>query len=582
MTTDIATTHPAGNNSSAGLWDNATLLFFSLFYLFVLFHNLGGPPLLEPDEGRNAEKAREMLLIKDWVTPHEDFLPVLDKPVFFYWLIAFSYKFFGISEWSARLPSALGALGSVVLIYLFVKRFLGFWEALWSALILVTSVEFFILSRVVIFDMALTFFITLSLCCFYWGLNTDTRTKKRPLYLLMYGGMGVATLIKGLVGIILPGMIIVLFLLLARKWSVLREMDFPLGAIFFLLMVIPWYTWVEIRNPGYLRYFLWEEHFVRFLTPHFHRSEPWYYFLVVLAVGFIPWTFLLPYVIRTRWKRPVDEPTLFLVLWTVLPFLFFSFSDTKLSHYILPIYPPLALLSGETVASSLKNPSKKKSWPLWLPAFNLFLVYFMLVVGVYRPELLPHPLQESVREALHEFPGFLVFGMLLGGLWLGLATWGRLAITQDSLYVLCCVGFALFFLFVEPVVRLIALGSSSKVLAEKSASLIHPDDQVVIYDTYLSSLPFYLKIERPIWVVWSGRNRSIMESFYIAEKQSQPATVYGKALLTIEEFPKLWETSKRKLFVFVKEKDLPRVVGKNESLPKRILHVNEIVLVANH
>ncbi len=398
----------------------------------------------------------------------------------------------------------------------------------------------------------------------------------------MYAAMGGATLVKGPIGLILPGMVISFYAFLARKWSLPREMDLFPGMILFLTIVAPWHIWVEIRNPGYLRYFLWEENFLRFLTPHFHRGEPWYFFLVVLAVGFIPWTFLLPYVIRAQWKKPVDETTLFFFLWTVLPFLFFSFSDTKLSHYILPIYPPLAILAGETVASSLKNPSKKKSWPLWLPAFNLFLVYFMLVVGVYWPELLPQPLGGSVREALHEFPGFLVFGMLLGGLWLALATWGRLAITQDSLYVLCCVGFALFFLFVQPIVRLIALGSSSKVLAEKSASSIHPDDQVVIYDTYLSSLPFYLKIERPIWVVWSGRNRSIMESFYIAEKQSQPATVYGKALLTIEEFPKLWETSKRKLFVFVKEKDLPRVVGKNESLPKRILHVNEIVLVANH
>ncbi len=128
--------------------------------------------------------------------------------------------------------------------------------------------------------------------------------------------------------------------------------------------------------------------------------------------------------------------------------------------------------------------------------------------------------------------------------------------------------------------RLIALNSSSKVLAEKSASLIHSDDQVVIYGTYRSSLPFYLKIERPIWVVWSGRDRSIMESFYIAEKQPQPAAVYGKAFLTFEEFSELRETSKRMFFVFVEEKNLPRLVGKTRSLPKRILDVNEIALVA--
>jgi 4-amino-4-deoxy-L-arabinose transferase-like glycosyltransferase len=562
--------------------DTTITLALFLFCLLLLFYRLGVPALFEPTEGRNAEIAREILLTHDWVTPHNDFLPVLDKPVFFYWLITFSYKLFGVSEWSARLSSALAGLGSVVLIYLFARKFLGSWEALWSVLILVSSVEFFALSRIVIFDTVLCFFITFSLCCFYWGRNSDSRVKKRVFYLLMYAAMGNATLVKGPIGLVLPGMVIFFYaLLVKKKRPFLRELDLFPGVILFLTIVAPWYIWVEIRNPGYLNYYLWEENFMRFVTPHFHRGGPWYYFVVVLAVGFIPWTFLLPYVIRGRWGKPINETTLFLVLWTVLPFLFFSFSATKLSHYILPIYPPLAVLVGEAVASSLKDPLKKKSWPLWLPAFNLFLLFFMLVVGIYWPELLSHPLQRSVLEALHEVSGFLIFGMLLAMFWLALATtWRRLAIGQGSLYVLCCVGFALYFLFVQPIVRLIALNSSSKVLAEKSASLIHSDDQVVIYGTYRSSLPFYLKIERPIWVVWSGRDRSIMESFYIAEKQPQPAAVYGKALLTFEEFSELRETSKRMFFVFVEEKNLPRLVGKNESLPKRILDVNEIALVA--
>ena len=577
MTTDFATTHPAGNNSSAGLWDNAAFLFFSLFYLFVLFHNLGGPPLLEPDEGRNAEKAREMLLIKDWVTPHEDFLPVLDKPVFFYWLIAFSYKFFGISEWSARLPSALGALGSVVLIYLFVKRFLGFWEALWSALILVTSVEFFILSRVVIFDMALTFFITLSLCCFYWGLNTDTRTKKRPLYLLMYGGMGVATLIKGLVGIILPGMIIVLFLLLARKWSALREMDFPLGAIFFLLMVIPWYTWVEIRNPGYLRYFLWEEHFVRFLTPHFHRSEPWYYFLVVLAVGFIPWTFLLPYVIHTQWKTPSREITLFLVLWTILPFLFFSLSDSKLPHYILPMYPPLAILTGVTVVNILSDFSLKGNRILLLPLYAQMLPISYLVLGTLRPSLLPNNIREPIAKIsplLFASSAVILIAFSVFILANRKSYWKR----QNSLYVYYCISLIPLFILIGQIKTAISPTRSAKDLAERSSALIGPKDQIVFYNTFLEGLPFYLGVKRPIWIVWSGAKSEIMGSFYVAEKRPAPAKGYGKILFTFAEFAEEWKKSNQRLLVLVKKKNLPSLDG---PLPKELLKVNEFVLLTN-
>src|SRR5262247_3509192 len=106
---------------------------------FILFYQLGTAALFERDEGRNAEKAREILLLRDWVTPHENFLPVLDKPMSFYWLVAFAYKIFGISEWSARLPTALFALGCLLLVYRFTRQWWGSWEAMWSVLILLTS-----------------------------------------------------------------------------------------------------------------------------------------------------------------------------------------------------------------------------------------------------------------------------------------------------------------------------------------------------------------------------------------------------------------------------------------------------------
>jgi len=201
--------------------DTTITLALFLFCLLLLFYRLGVPALFEPTEGRNAEIAREILLTHDWVTPDNDFLPVLDKPVFFYWLITFSYKLFGVSEWSARLSSALAGLGSVVLIYLFARKFLGSWEALWSVLILVSSVEFFALSRIVIFDMLLCFFITFSLCCFYWGRNSDSRVKKRVFYLLMYAAMGNATLVKGPIGFVLPGIVIFFYALLVKKRGLL-------------------------------------------------------------------------------------------------------------------------------------------------------------------------------------------------------------------------------------------------------------------------------------------------------------------------------------------------------------------------
>jgi 4-amino-4-deoxy-L-arabinose transferase-like glycosyltransferase len=551
-----------------------------LFCLFILFYGLGRAALFEPTEGRNAEIAREILLTHDWITPHDDFIPVLDKPIFLHWLIAIGYKLFGLSEWAARLPSALAGLGSVILVYLFARKFLGLWEGLWSGLILLTSLQFFALSRIVLFDMPLTFFITLSLCCFYWGMNCADRRKKQVFYLAMYAAMGVAMLIKGPIGVVVPAMVILPYVVILRKWFLLRELHVISGVILFLIIVAPWYVWVDIRNPGYLRYFLWEENFIRFLTRHFGRGERSYYFLEVLAVGFLPWTFFLPHLVKAQWKRPVNEPILFLLLWTGLPFLFFSFSHTKLSHYILPIYPALAILAGEAVARSLKERSQLKRWPLWFPSVNLFLLLVMLAVAAYRPEILPNPLQGAMREALHDAPDVFILGAILGIIWLALATVKAIAKSQASLYLFCCAGFALYFCIVDSVVAAVALASSSKVLAQKSASLIKPGDQLVIYDSFRSSLPYYLKVERPIWVVWSGHGDSVMESYYIVEKRPQPAAIYGKALITFEQFAELREVTKKRLLVFVKKKNIPRFIGKNGTPAETLLDFDDYVLMS--
>ncbi len=191
----------------------------------ALFCQLGTAALFEPDEGRNAEKAREILVLSDWVTPHESFHAVLDKPIFFYWLIAIAYKLFGISEWAARLPSALAALGCIALIYRFAHARWGRWTALWSALILLTSVEFFILSRVVIFDMTLSFFLTLALCAFYEATHTEEVIHRRIWCIALYMALGAATLTKGLVGFVVPGMIMLFYLLLRQQWAALRRMN---------------------------------------------------------------------------------------------------------------------------------------------------------------------------------------------------------------------------------------------------------------------------------------------------------------------------------------------------------------------
>ncbi len=553
-----------------------------LFCLFILFHNLGAAALFEPDEGRNAEIAREILLTKDWVTPHNNFMPVLDKPFFSYWLIALSYKLFGTSEWSARLPSALAGLGSLVVIYLFTRSLLGIWEALWGTLVLATSVEFFLLSRIVILDMALSFFITLSLFSFYCGLHTDDKAKGRIFCFLMFVMMGGATLVKGPIGFILPGMVISAYLLLARKWALVRKMtmDIVLGSLLFFLIVAPWYTWVEVRNPGYLHYFLWEEHFIRFLTPHFHRSEPWYYFFGVLAAGFIPWTPLIPVVINKLRKRSTDDTHLFLLIWTVLPFVFFSVSDSKLPHYILPIFPPLSILTGETVVRIFEDPSRRRIYLLSLPWLAGISPILFFALGFIWPSILPR----AIRQPITQMPDLVLTSgaaILMSSIAMGMAVWmGRLK-RRGSFYFSCCASLVIIFAFIGKITIAVSSTRSARELAQKSAPLITPRDQIVLYNNYISSLPFYLHVSRPIWVVWSGAKSNIMGSFYVAEKRPQPATGYGKVLFTFDEFDEQWKKSKGRLFVFVEEKNLFRLGQPGGPFPAALLKVGEDVLAAN-
>lgn len=543
---------------------------------FMLFYHLGTAALFEPDEGRNAEKARQMLLLNDWATPHINFVPALDKPVLFYQLIAISYKLFGVSEASARLPSALAALGSLLLICFFVKRFIGFWQALWTGLILVTCLEFVLLSRIVILDMTLNFCITLSLCSFYWGVHMDGE-RRRASYLMMYAAAAIATAIKGPIGFLLPGMVICSYIVFSRKWALLAQMQLRLGSGIFLFIVALWYGLGELRNPGYLRYFLWEENFLRYFTPHFKRSGPWYYFLGVLLVGFIPWTLMIPVAILDIKKQFHDDTTLFLLLWASLPILFFSVSNSKLPHYILPIYPPLAALTAVSLVKLLTETKRIRKWLLALPWLTVAVLMIFLNLIFYWPGLVPAPGPGSSDQTFKMIStGFvsLALFIFLFAAWASLkAWWPRWA------FPVSCLALMLYVLLTEQTMEAVSLVRSSKAFGERAALSIAPGTQIVVYNSYPASLPFYLSVDRPIWVISSGAQTTLAGSSYIAEKRPQPAAGYAKVFFSAAEFAEQWKS--QRLVAFVKEKDFPELSLRVGTAPKQLLSFNNFVLVTN-
>jgi 4-amino-4-deoxy-L-arabinose transferase-like glycosyltransferase len=545
----------------------------------VLLAYLGSASLYEPDEGRNSEKAREILLLKDWLTPHENFYPVLDKPIFFYWLIAISYKIFSFSEWAARLPSACAGLGTILLVYSFVRSRWGQWEALWSGLILLGSVEFFILSRVVIFDMPLTFFITLALIAFYQAAHTERALQRRLLCAVLYTALAVATLIKGLIGVVVPGMVIFFYLLLTKRWNILLKLHLLPGTLLFLVIVAPWYLRVDALNPGYLKYYLWDEHFGRFTSDEFNRSQPWYYFILVGLAGFFPWSVAVPFVVTWYRKKTLDDKTIFLLLWVVLPFLFFSLSDAKLPHYILPIFPAAAVLTAVPLVRLYRVSRPRVSCALLLSVLMQGLTALYLICGFLWPAILPSVLRGGLASMAPFLWGygaivFLAIAYLVyrqrNGLWAG----------QRHLYLMHGLFTVLFLLFLARVMVIAAPDRSAKELARIAAPQLSATTQLVFYDTYMAGLAFYLQTDRPIWMVThSNKRRTFLGNFYAMTDREEPKTHWGKALLDFDEFRQKWQAATQPLLIIVKEKNLSRLREQIGETPKKIGAFDEYLLV---
>jgi len=448
---------------------------------------------------------------------------------------------------------------------------------MWSVLILLTSVEFFLLARIVRSDMALTFCATWALCSFYSAVHAEDEKTKKLHSFFMYVGLAVGTLIKGLIGFIIPGMVFFVYILLTHQWSILRRLHTLSGAFLVLVIVAPWYLWADARNPGYLRYYFWDDHVTRYLTDEFSRTKSWFYFVLVVAVGFLPWTFCLPFVAKGCWQK-LDDKNMYVVLWAALPFLFFSGSNSKLPHYLLPIYPALAMLVGRKIASLFTTVKPKERWSLYLPwGFAASFILYLLIGGVWeRP--LPIPIRNSVSDNF-VYIGFSAALMVLifGALVYSLKGTRR---DQSAAYLCSCGGIGLFFLLVGQFMVTESTSRSAKTLAEAAAPFITPGSQIAIYDTHITGLTFYLRLDRPIWSVSSLQKTTLMGSPYVSTHQPNPAPGHGKILVRFDEFLDAWKETKRPILVFAKEKNVPRFESQLGEGTKELVRVDEHVLVS--
>jgi 4-amino-4-deoxy-L-arabinose transferase-like glycosyltransferase len=337
------------NKETSGKKDLSILL---LVFGVAFFQFLGRVPLIDPDEGRYAEIPREMIERGDFITPMLNYVKFFDKPPLHYWLSALSMTLFGQNEFAARFTGAAMGLLTVLLVYHVGRRLFGRREGLLAALILGASTGFLVQARYDITDMTLT--CTLSAALAFFILATREGESRKGLYYhLFYLFAALAVLAKGLIGIVFPCAIIFFYLLITRRWRLLKEMRLATGIPLFLLVCAPWFILVSIRNPEFARYFFIHEHFERFTTTVHNRKQGFWFYIPVLIGAMLPWSFFIPSAFRGVWRERLaanGNERLYLVIWAAFIFLFFSKSSSQLVPYILPVFPPLALLIGYAFA----------------------------------------------------------------------------------------------------------------------------------------------------------------------------------------------------------------------------------------
>jgi 4-amino-4-deoxy-L-arabinose transferase-like glycosyltransferase len=352
------------------------LAFLSLIFGIAFFQFLNRFPLLGTDEARYMEIPREMLERGDFVTPTLNYVSYFEKPPLHYWVNALATVLFGETAFAGRFFGALWGVLGVLMVYHLGRRLFGRRAGIISALVLGTSLGVMVQGRVNITDTTLTFCLCAALGSFLLASRREEQHKSLYFH-LFYVFAALAVLAKGLIGLVLPGAIIFFFILLTRRFALLKEMRLLTGIPLFLLVCAPWFVMVSLRNPDFLYFFFIHEHFARYLTKVHGRYQPPWFFLPILFGCMLPWSFFLPVATLRAWrdrKGVAGDEKLFLLLWAGLIFGFFSMSDSKLIPYILPVYPALALLLGYFFSQNFENGfGKFRNSALVLTGVHIFL-----------------------------------------------------------------------------------------------------------------------------------------------------------------------------------------------------------------
>jgi 4-amino-4-deoxy-L-arabinose transferase-like glycosyltransferase len=536
---------------SSPLRTPALLLLLAVFAT-LWFGSLDYRKLIKPDEGRYSEIPREMVATGNWTTPRLNGIKYFEKPVLQYWTTAAAFNVFGQHDWSARLwPGLTGFLG-VLLTWFTGCRLFGRRGGLYAATALASSLLYVFIGHVNTLDMGFTFFSSLAVCAFLLA-QRDEVTRQRWM-LLLWAALALAVLTKGIVALVLAGATLVGYSLLNRDFSLWRRLEVLRGIPLFLLIAAPWFVAVSLDNPEFARFFFIHEHFERFLTKVHGRYQPWWYFIPVLLLGTLPWTFLsLHGAVRAWFADSAGRfaPRRLLLVWILVVFAFFSVSSSKLASYILPLFPALALLLGDFLARCERR------------TLLLHILPIVIVAGAVTFFLPPYVAQLGDAESTPEMmSGYARWLTVAGALWFvgsGAALW--LANSDKIVAAVICLAFGggLGSLGTLLGHENLAPSNSAWQISQQVKPLLTPGVPFYSVQTYDQTLPYYL--ERTVTLV-DYRDEL---AFGIDQEPD-------KWLPTLEAFKQRWNTDKDAFALMTRDNykllaaagDLPmRVVGED-------------------
>ena len=495
MQTSQPSSHP---NKHRTLWRDLLWLALGLTICYLIGQGLR--PIAVPDGGRYTEIPREMLALKSFLIPHLNYVIYLEKPPLMYWLQAATIALFGTDQvFFLRLPVALlGVVGCLMTFasvnFLFDRR-----TAWLSCCILASSLLYFLMAHLITTDMLLSTCMSACLLALICALQLPPQDKRRRyLFYAAYVASGLAVMTKGLIGLLLPGLVALIWMLRYWRWQELRHAYLISGTLLFLLVAAPWHLWVAYKIPEFTQFYFFDQQFSRYLTMAAKRYQPSYFFVPVLILGVFPWVGFSIAGLLASFRRNIPEKQRvihgFFFYWAVGMFAFFSLSHSKLIPYVLPLMLPLAVLTAVFISQRWDKLATQRS--IQISAWVTVIMAFIAAIAI---GIIPHrfPLPDPVQGRIN------LWILQTGLLGLSAVTCFFLLRQQLRQVIYTHIIGGLLLLIVTLSLLAAIRNFSILPLAHAAEPWLASSNRIVTFGDYYQDLPVYLKRKITITNWWN-------------------------------------------------------------------------------